>query len=91
MTQEIIEKIKQQIAGYKENPEWEEIGKVIEVGDGIVKISGLANVQSQEVLTIKDGSKKISAVALNLEEDAVGARNSGLPGVLLALALVGVQ
>ena len=96
MSHEIIEKIKQQIEGYKENPEWEEIGKVIEVGDGIIKISGLSNVQSQEVLIVevdKDpssraelpegeqapyrasttGQGKISAVALNLEEDSVGA------------------
>ena len=85
MSQEIIEKIKHQIEGYKESSEWEEIGKVTEVGDGIVKISGLSNCQSQEVLVIETGKPsrnashsdaggdKISAVALNLEEDAVGA------------------
>lgn len=73
MSQEIIEKIKKAIEGYKDNTEWEEIGKVIEVGDGILKISGLLNVQSQEVLEIESGNKKIKAVALNLEEDSVGA------------------
>jgi len=73
MSQEIIEKIKQQIRGYKESPEWEEIGKVIEVGDGIVKISGLKNAQSQEVLVIESGKEKIRAVSLNLEEDSIGA------------------
>ncbi len=73
MSQEIIEKIKQAIEGYKDNAEWEEIGKVSEVGDGIAKISGLTNVQSQEVLTIEAGENKIRAVALNLEEDSVGA------------------
>lgn len=73
MSQEIIEKIKKAVEDYKDNPEWEEIGKVIEVGDGIAKISGLLNVQSQEVLTIESGKEKIDAVALNLEEDAVGA------------------
>ena len=51
MSQEIIEKIKQAIEGYKDKTEWEEIGKVVEVGDGILKISGLLNVQAQEVLT----------------------------------------
>ena len=73
MSEEIIEKIKQAIEGYKEASEWEEIGKISEVGDGIAKISGLTNVQSQEVLTIEAGEHKIKAVALNLEEDSVGA------------------
>ncbi len=73
MSYEILEKLKKQIEGYKDNPEWEEIGQVIEVGDGIVKISGLKNVQSQEVLIIETEKEKIDAVALNLEEDAVGA------------------
>ncbi|MCX6723087.1 MAG: F0F1 ATP synthase subunit alpha, partial [Candidatus Staskawiczbacteria bacterium] len=73
MSEEIIEKIKAAIAGYKDNSEWEEIGKISEVGDGIAKISGLTNVQSQEVLVIEAGEEKIKAVALNLEEDSVGA------------------
>ncbi|MCX6719644.1 MAG: F0F1 ATP synthase subunit alpha, partial [Candidatus Staskawiczbacteria bacterium] len=41
--------------------------------DGILKISGLLNVQSQEILSVEAGDKKIRAVALNLEEDSVGA------------------
>jgi F-type H+-transporting ATPase subunit alpha len=82
MSQEIIEKIKQAIEGYKDKTEWEEIGKVIEVGDGILKISGLLNVQAQEVLEVevsgglasaKASAGRIMAVALNLEEDSVGA------------------
>ena len=39
MSQEILEKLKQAIEGYKDNPEWEEVGQVMEVGDGIIKIS----------------------------------------------------
>ena len=73
MSEEIIEKIKQAIEGYKDKAEWEEIGRISEVGDGIAKISGLTNVQSQEVLVIEAGEHKIKAVALNLEEDSVGA------------------
>ena len=88
MSYEILEKIKQAIEGYKEKPEWEEIGKVVEVGDGILKISGLSNAQSQEVLRVEPSSgdpaksrdgeavlrdRGVSAVALNLEEDSVGA------------------
>lgn len=73
MSQEIIEKIKQAIEGFKDDTRWEEVGKVIEVGDGILKISGLSNAQSQEVLVVESGEKKVRAVALNLEEDSVGA------------------
>ncbi|HLD70927.1 MAG TPA: ATPase domain-containing protein, partial [Negativicutes bacterium] len=73
MSYEILEKLKQQIEGYKSEAKWEEIGTVIEAGDGIIKISGLSNVQSQEVLVVETGKEEIKAVALNLEEDAVGA------------------
>ena len=80
MSQEIIEKIKKAIEGYKDQTEWDEIGKVVEVGDGILKISGLLNAQAQEVLTVETSpsahsarSGQIQAVALNLEEDSVGA------------------
>ncbi|MBI3631291.1 MAG: F0F1 ATP synthase subunit alpha [Candidatus Staskawiczbacteria bacterium] len=73
MSYEILDKIKQAIEGYKDNAEWEEIGRIVEVGDGILKISGLNNVQSQEVLEIEAGKKKVKAVALNLQEDSVGA------------------
>ncbi|MEK7658646.1 MAG: F0F1 ATP synthase subunit alpha [Patescibacteria group bacterium] len=81
MSQEIIEKIKQAIEGYQDKAEWEEIGKVVEVGDGILKISGLKNAQAQEVLTVEINSgnsansrnSRVRAVALNLEEDSVGA------------------
>ena len=69
----MLDKIKQAIEGYQDDPKWEEIGTVTEVGDGIVKISGLANVQSQEVLSIEAQKHKIQAVVLNLEEDFVGA------------------
>jgi len=73
MSYEIIEKIKESIEGYKSQGEWEEIGKVVEAGDGILKISGLANVQSQEVLIVETEKEPVRALALNLEEDSVGA------------------
>jgi len=72
MSHDIIEKLKQSIEGYKSNPQWEEVGTVVETGDGIAKISGLTNVQAQEIVSIESGSTIILAVALNLEEDAVG-------------------
>jgi len=73
MTDQVIQKIKEAIEGYKQKPEWEEIGTVVEVGDGIIKATGLSQCQSQEVLVIEAGKEKVRAVALNLEEDAVGA------------------
>src|SRR5580704_18822088 len=73
MSYEIIEKLKKEIEGFKESPEWAEIGRVIEVGDGIVKILGLRNAVSQEILTIETKRGERSALALNLEEESVGA------------------
>lgn len=82
MSYEILEKIKQTIDGHKSEAKWEEIGTVVEVGDGILKISGLANVQSQEVLEVESDGKKVQAVALNLEEDSVGALVLGDTGLI---------
>ncbi len=73
MSYDIIEKLKKEIEGYKDETEWEEVGKVIEVGDGIVKIIGLPKTLSQEILTIETKEGKCRAVTLNLEEGAIGA------------------
>lgn len=76
MSYEFIEKLKAEIAGAATGPKessWEEVGEVIEVGDGIVKIKGLKKIGSQETLEITSAAGVVSALALNLEEDAVGA------------------
>ncbi|MGC9599521.1 MAG: F0F1 ATP synthase subunit alpha [Minisyncoccia bacterium] len=73
MSYEIIEKLKREIEGYKEKLEWQEIGRVIEVGDGIVKILGLRNAVSQEILAIETTQGTRAALALNLEEESIGA------------------
>ena len=73
MSYEIIEKLKQEIEGFKERPEWAEIGRVIEVGDGLVKILGLRNAVSQEILMVQSKHGERAALALNLEEESVGA------------------
>ena len=72
MSYEIIEKLKKDIEGYKEKPEWAEVGRVIEVGDGIVKILGLHNAVSQEVLIIETVHGERPALALSLEEESIG-------------------
>ena len=73
MAYEIIEKLKREIEGYKEKPEWAEVGRVLEVGDGIVKITGLRNAVSQEPLTIETPKGARTALALSLEEESIGA------------------
>ena len=73
MSYEIIEKLKREIEGYKEKSEWQEVGRVIEVGDGIVKILGLRNAVSQEILMIETPHGERMALALNLEEESIGA------------------
>ena len=73
MSYEIIEKLKKEIEGYKDSSKWEDIGRVAEVGDGIVKITGLSNALNQELLTIETSSGEERAVVLNLEEETIGA------------------
>jgi F-type H+-transporting ATPase subunit alpha len=69
---EIIEKLKKEIEGYKDDPKWDEIGRVIEVGDGIVKILGLRKAVSQEILKIETSHGIRTALALSLEEESIG-------------------
>lgn len=73
MSYEIIEKLKKEIAGYKDETRWEEVGEVIEVSDGILKISGLRGAMSQELLTVETSHGERTALALNLEEETIGA------------------
>lgn len=70
----IIETLKKQIKGFKAETKTEKVGRVIEVGDGIARVSGLSDVMASEMLEFTSGknSTLISGVALNLEEDQVG-------------------
>lgn len=67
---EVTAIIQEQLAGVQSAKELEEIGKVLQVGDGIVTIYGLNNVKSGELVEFENG---INAIILNLEEDSVGA------------------
>jgi F-type H+/Na+-transporting ATPase subunit alpha len=62
--------LRQQLAGFKSEAELEEVGSVLQVGDGIARIYGLSNVQSGELIEFENGVK---GIVLNLEEDNVGA------------------
>ena len=67
---EVSEILKAQLAGIESQLELEEVGKVLQVSDGVARIYGLKNVQSQELIEFENGTY---GVALNLEEDNVGA------------------
>ena len=66
---EVSEILKMQLAGMKHSLEFEEVGEVLNVGDGVARVYGLDNVQSNELVVFEDGTK---GIALNLEEDNVG-------------------
>jgi F-type H+-transporting ATPase subunit alpha len=73
MDYEIIEKLKNAIQKSEDKTGWEAVGKVLEVGDGVVRISGLKGAMSQEILYIETDSDNRPALALNLEEEIIGA------------------
>ena len=69
-TEDITSNIKQQILGFKPSVEEVNIGHVIEVGDGIARVSGLTGVMTSELLEFPE---KTYGIVLNLEADNVGA------------------
>jgi len=73
MSFDIIQKLKKEIEGIKPDVQMEEFGEVIDIADGICKISGLYGALSQEILEIETEKGKRRALALNLEEDTIGA------------------
>ena len=67
---EVSSILREQLAGVKSAAELEEVGTVLQVGDGIARIYGLSNVESGELIEFENG---VRGIALNLEEDNVGA------------------
>ena len=66
---EISAILKEELSGLKTQSELEEIGTVLQVGDGIARVYGLTKVQAGELVEFDSG---VQAIALNLEEDNVG-------------------
>jgi F-type H+-transporting ATPase subunit alpha len=62
--------IREQLSSFKSETELEEVGTVLQVGDGIARIYGLTKVQSGELIQFSNG---VEGIVLNLEEDNVGA------------------
>jgi F-type H+/Na+-transporting ATPase subunit alpha len=67
---EVSEILKKQIEGFKSEVELEEVGTVLQVGDGIARIYGLNSVEANEMIEFDSG---VMGIVLNLEEDNVGA------------------
>jgi F-type H+-transporting ATPase subunit alpha len=66
---EISAILREQLSNFKTAAQLEEVGTVLQVGDGIARIYGLNNVLSGELVEFENGTR---AIALNLEEDNVG-------------------
>ena len=71
--------LRQQLAGFKTEKELEEVGTVLQVGDGIARIYGLTKVQSGELIEFENG---LQGIVLNLEEDNVGAVLLGISSTI---------
>jgi F-type H+-transporting ATPase subunit alpha len=69
-TEEISELLKKQITDFEKKVDVSEIGTVTYIGDGVAKVYGLDNCMAMEMLEFPNG---VFGMALNLEEDSVGA------------------
>jgi len=69
---EIIEKLKKAISEFDDKPQVKQSGEVVEIADGVARVSGLNKVMSQELISIETASGTVKAVAFNLEEQFVG-------------------
>lgn len=67
---EVSEILRQELAGFNTSAELEEIGSVLQIGDGIARIYGLTNAESGELVEFEKGNLK--GIVLNLEQDNVG-------------------
>ena len=67
---EVSHILRQQLEGIQTGAELEEVGTVLEVGDGIARIYGLSNAEANELIEFENG---MEAIVLNLEEDNIGA------------------
>ena len=76
---EISAILRQQLGNVNGSADLEEVGTVLQVGDGIARIYGLSNVGSGELVEFENG---VRAIALNLEEDNVGVVLMGESGVI---------
>jgi F-type H+-transporting ATPase subunit alpha len=72
-TDEIASIIKQEIAQFSADLEVSEVGRVVEVGDGIARVYGLSNAMAGELLEFQTAKGSVMGQVFNLELDTVGA------------------
>ena len=77
MSNPLIEELKKQINDFHHEPKAEAIGTVLEVGDGVARVSGLSEVMASEMIEFANGAY---GVALNLEEGEAGIMLLGETG-----------
>ena len=65
--------LRQQLSGFKSESELEEVGTILQVGDGIARIYGLSGCMAGELLEFETSKGTVMGQAMNLEEDTVGA------------------
>lgn len=68
--EEVTAVLRQQLAGIEDRERLDEVGTVLQVGDGVARIYGLNGIAAEEMLEFESGVK---GIAFNLEEDTVGA------------------
>ncbi|NMB48320.1 F0F1 ATP synthase subunit alpha [Candidatus Kuenenbacteria bacterium] len=72
--EEILKELRQQLADFRAETQEEQVGRVMEVGDGIVRLTGLNQVKMSEMIEFrKNNQEAVLGVALNLNEGTVGA------------------
>jgi F-type H+/Na+-transporting ATPase subunit alpha len=72
-TDEIVSVIKQEIANFSADLEISEVGRVVEVGDGIARIYGLSKAMAGELIEFQTSEGAVMGQVMNLEQDTVGA------------------
>jgi F-type H+/Na+-transporting ATPase subunit alpha len=72
-TDEIASVIRNEIANYSAQLEVSEVGRVVEVGDGIARIYGLSNAMAGELLQFETAKGPVMGQVFNLELDTVGS------------------
>src|SRR6185369_6275679 len=70
MSQNLVSQLKEKILQFQPDVKVEKVGTVLEVGDGVARVSGLTQAASMEMLDFGNG---LMGVALNLEENMIGS------------------
>src|SRR6476620_8872289 len=69
-TSDIADVLKKNLEGFKPDMSISQVGRILEVGDGIARVSGLPDAAGNELLEFEDGTL---GLALNLDEESIGA------------------